>query len=878
MSRQSPTLNAAGLPGLVLALMLILCAAGLALTPAPALAQASEAAAPQAEAETTSQAAPQPPSQTAPPAEGGTSLQSLPETPASPVEVLLERAEQSQQTMRFLNRITSGNDLDDEALVGARVKYQAAVSEIIDVVRGIDAQSTTISERLTEIGPPPEDSSIVEPQNVVDARNRLNSEKTALAVTKTELEQLRSEAEARIAAIARVRQEAFTASLSKHTRLNRGLFGEAWELLGSEMAALRSLLTNWLNFLYVDKFWQTLGSTLISLGLAIFLSFNFRRFFGRHLNRNHYSPDYFTRVFNAYWATLLPSAATAIFLSATYLLFQQFDLFSQRVGDIIFALFFVIGGTVFAWNFCRAVFAPRAASWRLIVMTDRAASQMFWLAFALFTTYGLDYLFTTINRTFAGGLAVTVAQGVVASVVIGAILMAMAIIAPHPHLEVNGKAQDGSTYRVRSWPRWISVPLIIAGGVIIIAAISGYVGFARFMARQVVVTGTILALMIIGILAARELSREGVLAQTRAGRWMRANGYEQYRIEQISLAAGIAFIIFILAVGVPAILLQWGTQWQEILEVVHRAFTGIDVGNVRISLTGLLIGIGIFAFVLGLTRLLQRWLTNSVFPRSRVDVGVSDSIKAGIGYTGFALAALMAITSAGFDLSSLAIVAGALSLGIGFGLQNVVSNFVSGLILLVERPIKTGDWIEVGGANGIVKRISVRATEVETFQRQSIIVPNSELINAQVGNWTHKSKSGRIEITVGVEYGTDTRLVERILYEIAQDHPMVAKRPEPYVWFMDFGASSLDFQLRVHLTDIMNSLVAQTEIRFEIQRRFAEEGIQFPFPQQDVNLSMSEATLERLAPRPARAASGRAASTRPGARKTAKAPRKTAPD
>ena len=196
----------------------------------------------------------------------------------------------------------------------------------------------------------------------------------------------------------------------------------------------------------------------------------------------------------------------------------------------------------------------------------------------------------------------------------------------------------------------------------------------------------------------------------------------------------------------------------------------------------------------------------------------------------------MAVTSAGLDLSSLAIVAGALSLGIGFGLQNIVSNFVSGLILLVERPIKVGDWIIVGGAEGLVKRISVRATEIETFQKQSIIVPNSELINSQVSNWTFKAKSGRCDILVGIAYGSDVRLAESILYEIAHNHAMVQKKPEPKVWFLDFGQSSLDFRLQMFLYDITNAPIVGTEVRFEILRRFAEAGIEIPFPQRDVNL------------------------------------------
>jgi len=186
------------------------------------------------------------------------------------------------------------------------------------------------------------------------------------------------------------------------------------------------------------------------------------------------------------------------------------------------------------------------------------------------------------------------------------------------------------------------------------------------------------------------------------------------------------------------------------------------------------------------------------------------------------------ISAAGIDLSNLALVAGALSLGIGFGLQNVVSNFVSGLILLAERPFKVGDWIVAGDTSGTVKKISVRATEIETFQRQSVILPNSNLINNAVGNWTHRNKLGRVEIKVGVAYGSDVKQVHAILLEIARSHPLVLKNPEPFVVFLNFGPAALEFELRFFLADILNANVVQNDIRFAILETFERERIEIP--------------------------------------------------
>lgn len=446
---------------------------------------------------------------------------------------------------------------------------------------------------------------------------------------------------------------------------------------------------------------------------------------------------------------------------------------------------------------------------------------MRWLSVSAVTLYVVDAFLLEGGRLMSTPLELAIAQSYIVTTIFASIIGAFS-------LSILRKPKPDATYFL---PRQMFFFLAGISTLIFAANVFGYAALSRFVFERVILLfGLLLVVLLVRAIFKPYFRKLDDVFQRGSSKEIQ----EQENLVQFWLSLSLDIALFFLAL--PLLARMIGAEWSDIQEWAKQAFFGFQIGSMTISISGIAIAIGVFLSLLFATRLVQRVLSQKILPKTKIDVAIRQSITQVLGYVGLIIALLAGISAIGFDLTNLALIAGALSVGIGFGLQSIVSNFVSGLILLFERPIKVGDWIITSSGEGIVKKVSVRATEIETFDRTSIIVPNAELISSSVKNWTHKDRIGRVIVTVGVSYDSDPHEVHKILLKCAEDNDHVLKTPAPSLNFKDFGDSALIFDVRFFIRNIADIYKVATQMRMDIWDALKAADIEISYPQRDLHI------------------------------------------
>lgn len=499
-------------------------------------------------------------------------------------------------------------------------------------------------------------------------------------------------------------------------------------------------------------------------------------------------------------------------------------LFGEALTSFLVPMLFFCVVVAFAKSFL----SPEQSTWRLTAQSSENAQSVYRLILVLAAVFSADMFFSNIEGEGMRSAEATSIYAAAFGALEGFLFIKLTrgVLWQSEAALENDTQQGGQVWILL---RHTASALAVIG---VAAMFVGYGAFGKLLLTNLIWTSLLLWVVVL----LRGFIHELVSWSAKSESLQDKLHIPSQIIDRLSSWGRIIVEPVAFLCGLLVIAPVWGVPPDDLIHWTFQALSGFQVGSIHISIIDIFLAIAVFLAAMAGTRFLQRQLTERVWERTNLPVGIRHSLNAGFGYVGVIVAALLSISVTGIDLSNLALVISALSVGIGFGLQNVVNNFISGLILLVERPIKVGDWVRVGSDEGIVKRIQFRATELETWQRASVIIPNAEIISTSVTNLTHRDRYGRVEIGVGVAYGSDVKKVREILLDIAEKNNRVSDDPAPAVVFRDFGASSLDFELRCFTSDVMRRLGVASDLRFEIERRLREEGIEIPFPQRVVHL------------------------------------------
>ncbi len=576
----------------------------------------------------------------------------------------------------------------------------------------------------------------------------------------------------------------------------------------------------------------TIGNLLllgVAFGISIALYFGRRNIAPRLGRRDAKAVDPSQRrKLLAAWRVLLLGTIPAFIGSyAIYYALDATDLLPLRLLPVAGAILGGLAFIAFVEALADALLSPDKPSWRVATMSDAAAARVTRLAVGIAIVITVVKSIEALNSGISAALPISIATrgiGALATALILAIgLHRFADTAEQeeacfgPYVAPEATTGIGGPARLLGW---------VAAVVIAIAPLVGYVAFAAFVIDQIVWTAGLFVLLFLLISSADTFIGGTLGDDTKIATALQANtGLRKRSINQIAvLATGLARVVLVLVAALLA-LAPWGLDSTDVFSSVRSAFFGFKVGDVTISLSTIVLAIGLLLLGMAVTRAIQRWLEQTYLPATDLDAGLRNSISTIAGYIGFLLTLALAFSYLGLSLEKLTIVAGALSVGIGFGLQSIVNNFVSGLLLLWERPIRVGDQVLIGDSEGIVKRISVRSTEIQTFDRSAVIVPNSNLISGIVKNRVRGDRTGRVSITVSVLRNQDPVHAAELLMGCAQAQPDVLKEPPPRVVFRKIGDPFLEFELIVMIIDVSLGLKVQNDLNLTVFQTLSQAGM-----------------------------------------------------
>ncbi len=747
-----------------------------------------------------------------------------------------------RKTLDEARQKLSRPDLSMEALGALRARLDTLRLNLLARQKELAEPIERVKQQLAALGPPPqdgnEDPAIAARRTALEQiRDRLQAADRKLSLLMVEARQLAEQAADR-------QRRLFFSGIFEPSRsiLNPLLWLDGLATVPDLFVRLAVLVQGWLR--HGEQGSGLLLVLTAAFAASILLLIAVWRRWRRPLEGEAPLDD-LRRLWRAVRVALYSGVVLVVLLVAVNVAVNVLGGPMPRMQRLLEAIGAGLLFAVIAAAMARGIFRPGAPRLRLVNISDSGARTAYRLAVAIAVLQALyrivdalaEVLFLPVSFAVFWSAVISLLQLVLIALFLVRVRQAEPLLAEGSEETVaTGAPGEGQRFFF-TWARYVMHGVWLLLLVTLLALLVGYIALARFVISQTVTTTVLVSGLYLLHHLVDAAVRNALDARTYTGQFLRRTlGLPERTITQLGVLFSTLVDIGIVFVGLPVVLMQWAVNWVDLATWARAAFFGFRVGNITIEPAAILLAIVVLIIGLLLTKLLVLWLDRRVLSRTGMDEGVRHSLVTTAKYTLTITSALVALSVAGVNFQSLAIIGGALGVGIGFGLQSIVNNFVSGLILLAERPIKVGDWIKVSGGEGVVRKIRVRSTEIETFDRCSIIVPNSSLITEPVSNWYHSSRMGRLRLAVGVSYDSDPDEVERILLRCANSHPRALANPKPFVLFTGFGDNALDFELRVYIDDAGYLASTASDLRFAIFRAFRQAGIEIPFPQRDVHI------------------------------------------
>ncbi|WP_429002965.1 DUF3772 domain-containing protein [Xanthomonas sacchari] len=754
-------------------------------------------------------------------------------------QTLLDNAAKSLKDAR-------GKEVD----AGNQAAFQDLVTQVSDAsndaqtaVDALAPQLAQVEARLQQLGPAATgDSPDIAAQRraLTKQRDSLDSGVKRGKLMVVEARQLADEIE-------RARAEHFSQELSLRSPspLSPALWKQIAADFPDDQAKLLALYTLGMQSLQDAIAEHGSGALGVGIAIALILLFPLRyllRWLGKRYAMSRAPGSRLRRSGLAIWFLLLGTLTPGLAALALAEALRSIDAVPERLDAVLNGFVVVSFAAAFMGSLGASVLLPNQPSWRLFPIDDATARRLRKYTWATAALAWLSSMLLVINQAARTSDSATVAADGVIALVYGVLILAtltsLSRLRRRQYAEAAAQAlanaqppppgQHGGALAL------IGVLVKVAVVVALLAALLGYLHLGLFITRQIIwitmIVGAIRLLMTFADDFALWLfASEGRIGRAANG----AFGVRSSSLEQAGVLTSALIRVVLLLIGVGALLMPFGTNVSIVSDWFSLLSDGIRLSDKVVLYPGAIArAVLVLLLGLGVMQYLHRWLTQTYLPKTELDDGSRNSISTVARYVGIILAALWALAALGIGLERIALVVSALSVGIGFGLQSITQNFVSGLILLAERPVKIGDWIKIGDQEGDVRRISVRATEIQVGDRSTLIVPNSELITKTLRNMTLAGPLGRVQIQFAVSLSTDVGKLRALLLELYAAHPGVLDDPAPSVFIDSIANGHVTLNSFAYVASPRLTYGTRSELFFALLQRLAEEGIALESPQE----------------------------------------------